>query len=61
MSRLERALVKIDAAEKRLHAELAASATNHQRVVELDSQLRDVHAERDAVEAAWLEAADSVE
>ncbi|HEX8496549.1 MAG TPA: ABC-F family ATP-binding cassette domain-containing protein, partial [Actinomycetales bacterium] len=61
LTKLERAIAKLDVAEKKLHAELAASATNHQRVVELDSQLRDVHAERDAVEAAWLEAADSVE
>ncbi len=61
MARLERALVKIDTAEKRLHADLASSATDHTRVAVLDSQLRDLHAERDTVEAAWLELSEVVD
>jgi ATP-binding cassette subfamily F protein uup len=60
MARLERQLSRLAEQEERLHAELAANATDHQKVLELDTKLRAVAAEREQVEEAWLTAADVV-
>ena len=61
LSRLERRLARLDAEETGLHAELAASATDPERVLALDTRLRAVVAEKDQVEADWLALAESVE
>jgi ABC-type multidrug transport system ATPase subunit len=58
MARVERLLGKLQDAEARLHADLAASATDHEAVVALDAQLRELHAQREEAEAQWLEAAE---
>ncbi|WP_168582243.1 ABC-F family ATP-binding cassette domain-containing protein [Gephyromycinifex aptenodytis] len=55
MGRIERALGKIDAAEARLHDQMAAKATDHTAVAELDVQLRGLIAERESLEMQWLE------
>jgi ATPase subunit of ABC transporter with duplicated ATPase domains len=60
MARLERLLSRLAEQEERLHAELAVHATDHEKVLELDTRLRAVAAEREQVEQAWLEAADVV-
>ncbi|GAB3198740.1 ABC-F family ATP-binding cassette domain-containing protein [Geodermatophilus arenarius] len=60
-ARLERRLEKLGAEEERLHAELAAAATDHARVVELDGRLRTLLAEKDRVETDWLAAAELAE
>ena len=60
-ARLERRLERLGAEEERLHAELAAAATNHTRVLELDSRLRELLAEKDRVETEWLTAAEIAE
>ena len=41
-----------------VQAELAAHATDFSRVAALDAELRDVVAEREAAEEAWLSLAD---
>ncbi len=61
MGKLERALVRLDASVKTLHADMAASSTDHAAVAALDAQLRAVHVEREQVESAWLELADAVD
>ncbi|WP_448625763.1 ABC-F family ATP-binding cassette domain-containing protein [Geodermatophilus sp. URMC 64] len=60
-ARLERRLEKLTADEERLHAELAAAATDHTRVMELDAKLRELLAEKDRVETDWLAAAEVAE
>jgi ATP-binding cassette subfamily F protein uup len=60
-ARLERRLEKLGADEERLHAELAAAATDYQRVADLDARLRDLLAEKDRVETEWLAAAEIAE
>ncbi|MGY1830998.1 ABC-F family ATP-binding cassette domain-containing protein [Geodermatophilus sp. SYSU D01180] len=60
-ARLERRLEKLGAEEERLHTELAAAATDHARVMELDGRLRTLLAEKDQVETDWLAAAELAE
>ncbi|MGY1740374.1 MULTISPECIES: ABC-F family ATP-binding cassette domain-containing protein [unclassified Blastococcus] len=60
-ARLERRLAKLEADEQRLHEQLAAAATDHARVTELDGQLRALLAEKDQVETDWLAAAEVAE
>jgi ATP-binding cassette subfamily F protein uup len=61
IARLERRLSRLAADEEKLHAELAASATDHARVMELDARLRSLQAEKDEVETDWLAAAEIAE
>jgi ATP-binding cassette subfamily F protein uup len=60
-ARLERRLERLSADEERLHAQLAAAATDHARVLALDAQLRELLAEKDRVETDWLAAAEVAE
>jgi ATP-binding cassette subfamily F protein uup len=60
-ARLERRLEKLSADEEKLHAQLAAAATDHARVLTLDAQLRELLAEKDRVETDWLAAAEVAE
>jgi ATP-binding cassette subfamily F protein uup len=57
LARLERALDRLADREARLHEDMAAQATDHVRLGELDAELSALTAERDALEAAWLETA----
>jgi ATP-binding cassette subfamily F protein uup len=61
VARLERRLARLAAEEERLHAELAAAATDHTRVLELDGRLRALLAEKDEVETGWLASAEIAE
>ncbi|NYJ05954.1 ABC-F family ATP-binding cassette domain-containing protein [Petropleomorpha daqingensis] len=60
-ARLERRLERLSADEEKLHADLAAAATDHARVLELDARLRELLAEKDRVETDWLAAAEVAE
>jgi ATP-binding cassette subfamily F protein uup len=60
-ARLERRLEKLAAEEDDLHGRLAAAATDHARVLELDERLRAVLAEKEQVETDWLAAAEVAE
>ncbi|MFS0701266.1 ABC-F family ATP-binding cassette domain-containing protein [Cellulomonas sp. 179-A 4D5 NHS] len=57
--RIERRLAKITELEGRLHEKMAAQATDHQAVLALDAELRALAAEREELEEAWLEAAET--
>ena len=61
VQRIERALEKLTARETALEEEMAASATDHARLAELQADLDALSAERDALEAAWLEASELLE
>ncbi|MBW8765517.1 MAG: ABC-F family ATP-binding cassette domain-containing protein [Geodermatophilales bacterium] len=60
-ARLERRLAKLTADEEKLHAEMAAVASDYAKVAELDARLRKLLAEKDQVETDWLTAAETAE
>ena len=55
LARLERRIATLEAREAELHTALAEHATDYARVSELDTELRAVSTEREAVETTWLE------
>jgi ATP-binding cassette subfamily F protein uup len=61
IQRLERALERLGEREAALHEEMAAAATDHERLHDLDAELRALGAEREALEAAWLDTAEALE
>jgi ATP-binding cassette subfamily F protein uup len=61
VARLERALDKLTAREAELHEQMATAATDHGRLRELDAALRALAAEREELEAAWLERSEALE
>jgi ABC transport system ATP-binding/permease protein len=58
LARLERQVGRLEQQEARLHEELARHATDHEKLTELDARLREVRAERERAEEAWLTLAD---
>ncbi|MBM6402105.1 ABC-F family ATP-binding cassette domain-containing protein [Phycicoccus sonneratiae] len=58
MARVEKQLSRLAEREDRLHTAMAAAATDHERVLGLNRELREVVDEREALELEWLEAAD---
>jgi ATP-binding cassette subfamily F protein uup len=61
IQRLERALEKLESREAALHEEMAAAASDHVRLRELQSELEAAGAERDRLESAWLESSEALE
>ncbi len=61
VQRLERALDKLSARESTLHEQMVMSASDHARLRELQSELTAVLAERDDLEACWMEVSESLE
>jgi ATP-binding cassette subfamily F protein uup len=59
--RLERRIATLERQETQLHQELARHATDHERVLELDTRLREIGVEKDEAESAWLELAETAE
>jgi ATPase subunit of ABC transporter with duplicated ATPase domains len=58
MARLEKVVDRLTKREAKLHDQLALHATDYEKVAALDQELRDVRAEREAAEEAWLLAAE---
>ncbi|HWI73813.1 MAG TPA: ATP-binding cassette domain-containing protein, partial [Baekduia sp.] len=61
VARLERALDKLADRETRLHDDMAAAATDYDRLRALQSELAALTTERDDLEAAWLDASEAAE
>ena len=61
VARLERALEKLEAREAQLHEDMAAAATDFQRLRELQDELAQAAGERERLEAAWLESSEALE
>jgi ATP-binding cassette subfamily F protein uup len=61
IARLERAMEKLEAREASLHSEMAAAATDHVRLRDLQAELQDATAERERLESAWLETSEALE
>jgi len=55
LQRVEREIGRLDKAEQRLHAQLAAQAADYAAATRLDEQLRELQGDRSALEDAWLE------
>lgn len=60
LTRLERQLGKLDQRETTLLDQLAADATDYARVAELDTQLKDLRAERERIEETWMTLAEDL-
>ncbi|HEX6921103.1 MAG TPA: ABC-F family ATP-binding cassette domain-containing protein [Actinomycetes bacterium] len=58
LARVDRSLDKLRDREARLHEQMAAAATDHERILELDASLRALLAEREALEERWLDLAE---
>ena len=58
LARIERALDRLAERETALHDEMAASATDHVRLAELQAELDAQAAERERLETGWLEASE---
>jgi ATP-binding cassette subfamily F protein uup len=61
LNRIERQLAKLTEAEAKLHDQLAANASNYERLAELDTELRKLADERGELETAWFDAAERAE
>ncbi|GAA3432205.1 ABC-F family ATP-binding cassette domain-containing protein [Kutzneria kofuensis] len=61
LARLERRLDVLTKKEGELHAKLAEAATDPDRLLALDAELRTVLAEKDEIEEQWMLAADAAE
>ena len=59
--RLDRALGKLAVREATLHEEMAAAATDHALLRELQGSLAQLSAQRDELEAAWLTASELID
>ena len=60
-ARLERAIEKLGKQEAALYEQMAASGTDAGRLGQLQDELTALGAERDALEAAWLEVSEALE
>ncbi|HTZ94419.1 MAG TPA: ABC-F family ATP-binding cassette domain-containing protein [Streptosporangiaceae bacterium] len=60
LTRLERQIARLTDNEARLHADLAGSASDYARLLELGEQLRALEAERSSLEERWLEVAEEL-
>ncbi|WP_433434702.1 ABC-F family ATP-binding cassette domain-containing protein [Nonomuraea sp. CA-141351] len=58
LNRLERQLDKLSDQESRLHAAMAEAASDYSKLGSLDAQLREITAQKDTIEAEWLDLAD---
>jgi ATP-binding cassette subfamily F protein uup len=61
MARVERQLSRLAEREDRIHTAMAEAATDHERVLALNRELRDVVDERESLELEWLAAAELVD
>ena len=60
-ARLERALEKLAGREQELHTQMAVSATDFDRLRELQAELSALEAEKEQTESAWLEVSEALE
>ncbi|QYN23088.1 ABC-F family ATP-binding cassette domain-containing protein [Amycolatopsis sp. DSM 110486] len=61
LGRLERKLDQLAKREEKLHAALLEAATDPDKLIALNTELKSVHAEKEDVEATWLETSEALE
>ncbi|HEY3687209.1 MAG TPA: ABC-F family ATP-binding cassette domain-containing protein [Streptosporangiaceae bacterium] len=59
LARIERRIERLDERAARLHERLAEHATDYAKLVELNTELKNVQSEKDDLEETWLELAES--
>ena len=57
LARLEQQLTRLDDRSTALHEQMAAAASDHVRLVELQREIESITANKDELELAWLAAA----
>jgi ATP-binding cassette subfamily F protein uup len=60
LARLERQIARLTDSEKRLEAELADSASDYAKLIELGAELRGIQVERQNLEERWLAVAEEI-
>ena len=60
MARVEKQLTRLAQREEKIHLAMAEAAADHAKVLELNSQLREIVDERETLELEWLAAAEIV-
>jgi ATPase subunit of ABC transporter with duplicated ATPase domains len=58
LARLERTIARLEQREATLHEQLAANATDYEKITALDAELRSVQREKSETEDAWLSLAE---
>ncbi len=61
MNRLERQIEQLSRREERLHAELVSAATDPEKLISLNTELKEVTEAKDLAEFEWLEIAERME
>jgi ATP-binding cassette subfamily F protein uup len=61
MSRIERAIAKLDDAERDLHGQMASAATDHARLADLNRALQDSERRKADLEDEWMRLATDIE
>ncbi len=61
LSKIERAIVKIDDKIKSLHSDMETSATDFEKVAELNKELQESEATKNSLEDQWLALSDQLE
>ncbi len=61
LARLERQIARLEQAEAKLAAQLADSASDYERLIELGTELRSVQGERAQLEERWLAIAEEID
>jgi len=61
MAKLERAIAKLDEAERSLHDQMAEAATDHSRLSDLNRQLQDTQLRKSEFEDEWMRLAADLE
>lgn len=54
MTRIERAIAKIDDTERSLHEQMIGAATDHARLAELNAELQEVGQRKAELEDEWM-------
>ena len=61
MARVERAIAKIDESERALHEQMAAAATDHSRLADLNRELQESGQRKADLEDEWMRLAADLE
>jgi ABC transport system ATP-binding/permease protein len=60
LTRIERQISRLSDSEDRLAAELAATASDYERLIELGAELRSVQQDKAELEERWLVVAEEI-
>jgi ATP-binding cassette subfamily F protein uup len=61
MTKIERAIAKVDDTERSLHEQMAEAATDHSRLADLNRELRETQIRKAELEDEWMRLAAELE